>query len=151
VKCLNKWLNALATIEGLGLVEVGVGPHQSKYGSYNAASGTLACPYDPRQVYMVQACSQHAEWIAKKMYFGYNKAKTVMKRPFQLDARFIPEEPYSTFSASAQEVFRNGMFRKQINMAGCLAKLFTVSFILDLAAKVLIYGELISLSRSSSS
>ena len=81
------------------------------------------------------------------MYIGYNKPKTVLKRPFQLDAHFIPEEPYCTFSASARVLFHSGMFRKQINMAGCLARPFTVSFIVDLEAKVPINGELISLKE----
>jgi hypothetical protein len=89
----------------------------------------------------------HAEWIAKKTYSGYNKAKFVLVHPFQLDARLIPEDPYSTFSASAQETFRIGMFRKQCNMAKCLAKGFTVPFIVDLEAKVTIDGDLISLKE----
>ena len=144
VKCLNQWLNALATAEGIGLVEIGVGPRQSKFGTY---SGTISYPYDPKQVYMVQACGPHAAWIAKKLYIGYNKTKTVLKRPFQLDACFIPEEPYCTFSASARVLFHSGMFRKQINLASCLAKIFTVSFIVDLEAKVLINGVLISLKE----
>ena len=85
--------------------------------------------------------------LPKRCIIGYNKCNNVLKRPFQLDAHFIPEEPYCTFSASARVLFHSGMFRKQINMAGCLAKPFTVSFIVDLEAKVPINGELISLKQ----